>query len=116
MSRSHQCRRFFSREKLTYTNWSEFFEGSSTPFIFKESADDDNASPVCVSNIVGYISNVVMDDTGFTYNLHHITDEINEDDFIEDYTIEPIYTQTTLKGKVIASKILCLVMLPQHAS
>ncbi len=116
MSRSHQCHRSFTREKLNYTAWNAFFAEARTPFIFKENAGDDRPLPTCMENIVGYISNVVMDNSGFSYTLHHIAEDIHEDDFIEHYTIEPIFTQTVLKGEVLASKILCLVMVPHATS
>lgn len=113
MSRVHQCVRNFSRENLNYTEWSKFFAKNGTPFIFLDKQDGSDVSNM--NNIVGYVSNVELKSSGFSYTMHHITEQIDEDNFLNGYTLEPIIAQTVLKGEILNAEILCLVMVPMNS-
>lgn len=109
MSRSHVCSRQYSRDGLNRTIWGDFFKASNnTPFVFLES--DSMESTINMDGIVAYISNVEYNEFGFSYTLNHISEEIDEDKFLEEYGIEIITREVRIAKKITSVEILAVVM------
>lgn len=113
MSRSHQCIRDYSRENVSPLQWREFFRAQKdTPFVFM--LKDTLEETFTMDNIVGYVSGVEHNDDGFSYILHHITEEIGEDEFLHEYTIEPVVSYIRCGRSSITSRIEGLALVKQH--
>lgn len=112
MSRSHTCTRSFTREALNKEDWIAFFRNETTPYVFLDRGDGNQIDTM--DNIVGYVSRPAMDEHGFTYVLHHISEAIDEEVFLDKYTVEVVFTKMHLNKRVIGTKIDYLVLVPNQ--
>lgn len=105
MSTTIDCSRSYTRENLNYTAWHEFFLANrNTPFVFVDQGEE-----LCLmENAVAYLSDVEFNEGGFSYKLHLIKEELTEEVFLENYTIEPVYLHFYRNCRVHRSEIVAL--------
>lgn len=114
MASSHQCVRLFSREDISELMWQEFFtKNKNTPFVYL--LKDSLSETFKIDNIVAYVSNVRFNSTGFSYELHHISESIDEEIFLTNYTIEPIVSYVRCGRASITQCIEGLAFVKQSA-
>lgn len=106
MSKVIECSRDYHREKLNFSSWNEFFAiEDNTPYVYENRGGLELCIP---ENIVGYLSDITFNEFGFTYKFHFTAEDLNEEKFLTEYVLEPIFHQIIRGGKVVHSEVQAL--------
>jgi hypothetical protein len=109
-----KCVRNISRDKgLTIPDWKKFFEANPTPWVYKTHADAKTEEVINTAmNAKAYISNIVFQDDGFSYDLNLLDGFTEEDQY--HHFIEPVYGIIFRGGKAVQAEIKFLEFSPSE--
>lgn len=100
-----KCVRRIDRDKgLTIPDWKKFFEANPTPWVYKAHTDPKGVEIInSAMNAKAYISNVVFQEDGFSYDLN-LLDGFSEEEQLEHF-VEPVYGIIFRGGKAVQAEI-----------